>query len=608
MKRNQSFNIIIVCIIVIVLIIIVGAPKLEWHYKIMIPIIIAIFCYQLHIFLSNLKEMRDFKNVFPDNKKLENDIQKIENDYQRKIQEIKNATDAQLENLLRKRGAKVEDYYKINSNYYPPMGGVEYRPWENQEVRIFETAKAQSFLISSALKEKNDTIAKLRLSFKNSQNQIFTTIENSIDDYVKANKEGISDFHLMKDIVDRNCDAKEEEIQTQIPVPLYYGLAGTMFGILVGVGFLVGTDGLKALLSSDIPNTFKALFPEGSENEIKNAWAAKGSDGVIALLGGVALAMISSITGIILTTIGSSIFKKSKKILENNKHGYLSWIQKELLPTLSTDVSASLIKVSQSLLKFNTEFSKNTTHFNNAIISVKQASENVTKTLTILQRLDMQRIASANIEVYEKLKNCTDEIGTLARYLNNSNQYLANVRALNDKLDGYEKRTQIIEDAGKFFAKNEKFLSENFDNATIETQNALKRFNENMEVSLKKLQESLNGKILIFNDVMEQQQSLLIGKTKEIDKIVEELKNLSDIKKGISGFEKAIIGQNAKIDKLTSAIYELAKQKSGNIKLPLSHRLSRWFSNLSNTNKIILIIGSAILLGGLILCIYIIIK
>ena len=60
-----------------------------------------------------------------------------------------------------------------------------------------------------------------------------------MNNYLDNNKSAVSDFHLMKDIVDRNCDAKEEEIQTQIPVPLYLGLIGTMSGILIGVGFLV---------------------------------------------------------------------------------------------------------------------------------------------------------------------------------------------------------------------------------------------------------------------------------------------------------------------------------------------------------------------------------
>src|SRR5690625_2919753 len=79
------------------------------------------------------------------------------------------------------------------------------------------------------------------------------SIENKIIDilnkYLLNNKGAVSDYHLMKDIVDRNCDAKEDEIQAQIPIPLYLGLAGTMLGILIGLGFLVFTGQLSELLN-----------------------------------------------------------------------------------------------------------------------------------------------------------------------------------------------------------------------------------------------------------------------------------------------------------------------------------------------------------------------
>ena len=53
----------------------------------------------------------------------------------------------------------------------------------------------------------------------------------------------------MKDIIDRNCDSVEEEIQALIPIPIYLGLVGTMLGILVGAGLLVFSGGLHDLLS-----------------------------------------------------------------------------------------------------------------------------------------------------------------------------------------------------------------------------------------------------------------------------------------------------------------------------------------------------------------------
>ena len=98
-----------------------------------------------------------------------------------------------------------------------------------------------------------------------------------------------------------------------------------------------------------------------------------------------------------------------------------------------------------------------------------------------INRLKIENIASANIEVYDKLKNCTNEIGVFALYLQKANEYLTSVQVLNQKLDNYERRTQVIESAGNFFSKNEKWLAENFDIANLEVKSALLRFKETTE-------------------------------------------------------------------------------------------------------------------------------
>src|ERR1035437_1994546 len=68
------------------------------------------------------------------------------------------------------------------------------------------------------------------------KNSVLVIVIDSINNYLHNNKGAVSDFHLIKDIVDRNSDAIEDEIDSQIPIPLYLGLVGTMAGILVGVG------------------------------------------------------------------------------------------------------------------------------------------------------------------------------------------------------------------------------------------------------------------------------------------------------------------------------------------------------------------------------------
>ena len=432
------------------------------------------------------------------------------------------------------------------------------------------------------------------------KNFILDVIIDSLNKYLINNKSAVSDFHLMKDIVDRNCDAKEEEIHAQIPVPLYLGLVGTMLGILIGVGFLVLGGGLNDLLNSS----------KGS-----------GSKGVEVLLGGVALAMISSIFGILLTTSGSNITKNAKTEVEKNKNTFLSWIQAELLPNISNNTSAALVRMTHNLSNFNDTFAQNTQDLRKTLSNVNDSYQKQADLMKAINQLKIKDIATANIEVYDKLKNSTNEIGVFAEYLQNAYEYLSNIKVLNRKLDDYEKRTQVIENAGKFFAKNEKWLAENFDIANLEVKAALERFKDSTGESLTKLQESLNGQILNFDSVMQRQQEklqealkittdivsesfiktqetfekaildqqqALQSKLQETSKLVEELKNLTHIKEGIKDFKDATDRQNGKIDELAKEIRALAKAQNdgGAIKQEIS--FPKWI-------KILVVAGSSLL-------------
>ena len=396
---------------------------------------------------------------------------------------------------------------------------------------------------------------------------IFNIIISSINVYLRNNFGAVSDYHLIKDIVDRNCDSKEEEIHAQIPVPLYLGLAGTMLGILIGIGFLVFSGGLNHLLNSG----------DG----------IAGSEGIETLLGGVALAMISSIVGIILTTIASQSTKNVKIEVESSKNSFLSWIQAELMPNLSSDTSSALISMTKNLSDFNKTFSKNTEKLGEILGKITESYEKHNEVIQSIDELKITEIATANLTVYEKLKNCTKELGTFGEHIQSANQYLSAIQSLSQKLDEYEKRTQVIESAGKFFAKNEKWLAETLDGANLEVQGAIKRFEKDTKDHLKSLQESLSGQLLKFDEFTTEQQTKLtnalentdvmfaknlaltnetfekniaehqkafLSNISEFTGIVEELKNLKDIKKEIGEFKGSTDKLNSKVDTLANEI------------------------------------------------------
>ncbi|WP_163218090.1 hypothetical protein [Bacteroides sp. 224] len=451
------------------------------------------------------------------------------------------------------------------------------------KIRIFQQIFPQTERFELGIHEEGDAIIN-RFS-----NPVLNSIINSINNYLAKNKGAVSDFHLMKDIVDRNCDSVEEEINTQIPMPLYLGLVGTMLGILIGIGFLVVTGSLDKLLN-----------PSSTSTDAK---------GITELFGGVALAMVASIIGILLTTIGSNLAKEAKKKTEKGKNIFLSWIQAELLPELSNDTTAVLEKMVRNLTGFNNTFSENTHELRATLQAVNESYHNQAELMQSINQLKIGKIATANIEVYEKLKNCTNEIEVFAEYLHKSNEYLTTIQKMNSTLDGYEKRTQTIEKAGNFFDKNEKWLTESLDSINIETKDTLKRFGEMMAESVGKIKDSLDSHNLSFKNSANEQAEVLSEiiikqredfqkKLEETNLIVDELKNLSAVKMSISNLEEATKQQNQKMDSLIQTIRQLAEAKSSGTsevlvtpEIKVDTKMPRWVKIVGITAGSLLIIS-----------------
>jgi hypothetical protein len=443
------------------------------------------------------------------------------------------------------------------------------------------------------------------------QNRILNVIIDSINNYLSNNKGAISDFHILKDIVDRNCDAAEEEINTQIPVPLYYGLMGTMTGILIGIGFLVAGGGLQALL-------------------LVSQTPGSGTEGIQMLMGGVALAMISSIIGILLTTIGSSQAKNAKIIIEKNKNTFLSWIQAELLPNLSSDTAGTLRKLMTNLINFNQTFSSNIKELRETLGYVNETYQNQVELMKTIGKLKIKNIATANIEVYDKLKNCTEEIGQFNTYLHTVNDYIADIRILNEKLDKNESRAKFIEEMGAFFREEiqqiqnrKEAISKSVGKVDETLQNALDKLKDNTNLQFNELSRTIakrqeemglkEGAIglsisevdktiqealvrlrenmeLQFKELTEAsiiQQRALQKKLEETSVIADELKNLTALRSSMLNLERATTEQNRKIDRLSDSIRELAEIKTvgGSVKTVLPPWL-----------KISVILGVSILL------------
>ncbi|MBO7439895.1 MAG: MotA/TolQ/ExbB proton channel family protein [Bacteroidales bacterium] len=395
------------------------------------------------------------------------------------------------------------------------------------QVYIFATVIKKIGVFKNVFNTFYELNSVKNISYKNEANDVFKTIVNGINSYLNNNGSRANDYHLMQDIVERNCDSAEEEIQSQVPTTLYLGLVGTMFGIIIGLG---GLD-------------LNQLFGDGLHTET-----------ITQLLSDVSKAMIASVFGIIFTTILTFFFKDAKAKNASNKNLFLSWIQANLLPNMSSDVNVALEKMSSALSQFNEQFAENTQKLNETLSLVSETSRSQAELYKVINQLDISEMAKANVKVYKALQNSADEITYLAQMLHSSQIYVNEVRLLNENLDKSEQRTKMFEEMGDFFRTE---------------INAIETRKQMILNSIEESNEKFNGEFNKF-----------VGKYEDkADKVVEDLSNK---------FES----QNAELTKLAAKQEDIIKgsdfssmpskmSKLENIVNSLSHKIETTEKNIS---------------------------
>lgn len=410
------------------------------------------------------------------------------------------------------------------------------------------TAEKCSFFledVDSYLVRHNTTDCSVTLIQVNSKNDIFNRIVDSINTYLIRNKGAVSDFLLIKDIVGRNCDAEDEEIETQLPLPLYLGLMGTMFGIVIGLGYIaIGDGGFEAFISS----------PEKS---------------IGILMGGVAVAMIASLVGIILTTHGSWLAKNAKSVMEAGKNEFYTWTQTELLPILSNSTANSLIMLQNNLLKFNDSFSSNIGKLNAALSQVHSSYESQIELMQLLENIDIKQVTNANIIVLKELQSSTKELERFNLYMRDVNSYLNRINELNESVNNYLDRTVMLEKMGTFFEEELTGIEQRkvqISQAVGNVDNTLKKafveLQENAQDSITNMRENSIMQQNEFKKAMEVQKNEFKEKIAETSALVGELKNLTAVKTSMDDLKELTIHQNRKLDVLVDAIQTLGSSAS----------------------------------------------
>lgn len=304
-------------------------------------------------------------------------------------------------------------------------------------------------------------------------NNVFESIKDSINKYLENNSGSVIDFSLLKDAVDRHCDSVENDINTLTPTPLYCGLAGTMAGVIVGLGSLITTGSITDLLSS------------GSGN------FGTAAEGVNDLLSGVAWAMLASIMGILLTTIASLLFKRYKLQGESGKNTFLAWLQAKLLPELPSDTSDALNRLVKNLNKFNNTFAENTSSLRGALREVNESYRIQGDVIKAVHDMDVMKMAKANVRVLEELKECTDKLEQFNEYLDDIHGYTDAIHTFTTQFEQEANRLHILEEIQQYFMRHKAEIAKDSADVDIALRDALRSLKETANTNVNELNSTL---------------------------------------------------------------------------------------------------------------------
>lgn len=397
--------------------------------------------------------------------------------------------------------------------------------------------------------------------------QLLQKIVDAINTYLLRNQGAVGDFNLIKDIVERYCKTTREEIETQLPMPLYLGLMGTMLGIIIGIGYIAIVSGFSAFIEHP-------------------------SDSIGTLMGGVAIAMVASLFGILLTTIGSWFAKNAFSRVESDKNEFYSWVQAELLPILG-GTENSLMRLQENLLKFNRSFSANTNKLDKALQKVETSYESQIELVQTIQQLDIRKMATANVSVLKELQSCTPQLERFVQYLQSVNDYIGQVNTLNNNINSQLTRTQLIERMGTFFEQEVKdieqrkmAISQAVGVVDDKLQQTLQALQDNADKSMQSMNEALIRKQDIFNKALDEQQEMFRRKLEENGSTLDGFKKIEEMALAISAqsekldselerlnalqleIEKMAANQDKKMDNLINAVENISIE----VKMPDASR------------------------------------
>ena len=459
---------------------------------VIILIIVVLIGLQLFILLKTHKKSKVLASVF----ETTTEGYKVEKYYIPKKELSSTTYDIILSDKRRykRKGDDVETYEDVVFTEAGDVDGLPGVPSIEKKTRIICKAKDK------------EEVSLISLP---GENPLQKEINRVLNNYLIRNKGAASDYGLIQDVVERNCNSLEEEIETQTPWPLYFGLMGTMLGIIVGIGDIAINVGFDQ-------------FVEKPEEHIGG------------LMGDVAMAMIVSCCGILFTTTLSFFAKKAKSILETRKNAFYSWFQSELMPIISKEnASTGLKRLEENLSKFNESFEDNVKELNATFSVVKETSGNQALLMKTLNKMDLKKMAEANIEILSRFNQTVGQLEKFNSYINYSQTVL----------DDIAQRNTAISEATIS-------VDSNLDKALNELKNGVEQQMSVLRDSLRKSEEEMEKLVACESRLFANQDS-------KINAFFDSIQSFKPLIEGINSWKKDLKNQTMEISRLVDAISQM---------------------------------------------------
>jgi Mg2+ and Co2+ transporter CorA len=401
-------------------------------------------------------------------------------------------------------------------------------PFQKNYSLISKVHKAESTL----------TINQITLNKKTSKE--FEGIVSAINIYLERNKAAASDFHLIKDLIERAIDTEEENVRHNLTVPLYLGLMGTMAGIVFGL--------------------FQMFMASGDVNELN----------INAFLQGVAIAMFASLLGLGITVFNSNwAFRNAKVNLERAKNLFYDFIQTELLPVVNESVMSNVHNLNKTLSGFNADLSANLDRLSDLFTRNFETLKTQDKVLTELNNLDITAFVKANETISKELRTSTKKFEQFNKYLEGltylatsttkltvefdrllqgSNHFKELAQKLDERVDENNRMVQFFNENYKQLVSQGGAIDEMAEKTSGKMLDALDRISDNIPRALEGYREHLDQKVAAIKEMAITEADLMARSYSKQEKYLEKLELLGEL--------RTLIQELNRINKENKSVFE----------------------------------------------------